>query len=80
MSPEQWKRIHAALQPYGGPRYGQHPYWAMTVQASWWWFVLLPAAALIVFRLRRIRVLATAAMLVGIPSLLALGVAFVVVR
>lgn len=80
MTPDQWKRLRNALEPYGGPRYGQPPYWAMTATASWWWFVLLPSAALLVLRLRRVRIQVPAAVLVGLPSPLVLIAALFVVH
>jgi len=65
------------LRTQGDISYGQRPYWAMTVRASWWWFLALPAAALLALRLSRLRFsTVAAALLCASPSaVLLLGLA-----
>lgn len=72
ISTEQWKRIDSVLRARGDLNYGQRPYWAQTVRASWWWFLLLPGLAVVVTRFRQIDLSAVTAVLLCAPSAIVL--------
>jgi hypothetical protein len=75
VSADQWKRIESVLRSAGDMNYGQRPYWAQTVSASWWWFVLLPVVVAMVVRVKVGRLPVRSAILLISPSvaLLLLG-------
>lgn len=80
VSPEQWKRIDRLLRKHGDMNYGQRPYWAQTVRASWWWFITLPLFATLVYSVRRGRVPFSSVTLLVAPSAATLLLALTLVN
>lgn len=71
---EQWKRIDRLLQEHGDTNFGQRPYWAQTVRASWWWFLLAPLLGIAIIRFRGQQVSPLCVSMLAGPSVAALVV------